>query len=135
MKVSAAFPSEFLRAVDLDGRNVTVVIDRVEMREVGDDHKPVLFFKGKEKGVVLNKTNSATVAAQFGDEMDDWSGAEIVLYPTSVQFQNKMVEAIRIKIPPRKPARTAAGSVVVNDKPVSRSETNPPPIDEDDIPF
>jgi len=35
--------------------------DRVG-RHVGDDHdKPVLYFKGKEKGLIVNKTNANNI--------------------------------------------------------------------------
>lgn len=140
MRMSAAFPSEFLKAADLNGRQVPVVADRVEMQKVGDDNKPVLYFAGKEKGLVLNKTNANMIATVYGDEMDDWQGAELVLYETKVQFQNQMVDAIRVKIPPRKPVRQAVPArSTINDKPVvtqQYSEINPPPIDvDDDIPF
>ena len=65
MLVSQAFPSEYLKAADLKGRNVRVVIERVEMRDIGDDHKPVVFFQGHDKGCVLNKTNSNNIAEEL----------------------------------------------------------------------
>lgn len=99
MRISAAFPSEYLKAADLDGRSVLCVIDRVEMRDVGDDHKPVLFFQGKTKGVVLNKTNSTNIAIAYGDESDDWTGKEVVLFEAMVDFQGRSVAAIRIRMP------------------------------------
>ena len=58
MDINAAFPGEFLKAADLQGRQAAVVIDRVEMQKVGDDHKPVAYFQGKDRGLVLNKTNA-----------------------------------------------------------------------------
>jgi hypothetical protein len=125
MKISAAFPSEYLKAADLQGRQVKVVIDRVEMRDVGDDHKPVLFFQGKDRGVVLNKTNSAVLEDAFGDETDHWHGQKITLYPTKVDFQGKRVDAIRLMADPVPPP--------VQQQPRPQSE-NPAPID-DDIPF
>ena len=48
---------------------------------------------------MLNKTNGAYLAAAISDETDDWPGHEIVLYPTKVNFQGKMVDAIRIEMP------------------------------------
>jgi hypothetical protein len=39
MKMSNAFPSKYIRAVDLDGRSHLMTIDRVEMEVVGDDEK------------------------------------------------------------------------------------------------
>lgn len=106
MRVSEAFPSDFLKAADLQGNNAKVTMQRVEMKEIGDDRKPVLYFKGKEKGLVLNKTNSNNIANLYGDEMDDWTGKEIVLFPAMVDFQGKTVEAIRVRGPnAQKPSR------------------------------
>lgn len=99
MKVSQAFPSDFLKAADLDGENLRVVMTRVEMKDIGDDHKPVVYFKGQEKGLVLNKTNANNIAAEYGDDMDDWTGQEIILFTAWVDFQGKSVEAIRVRAP------------------------------------
>lgn len=99
MLVSQAFPSEYLRAVDLKDHNVLVVISNVEMRDIGDDHKPVLFFQGKEKGLVCNKTNANNIANVYGDDTDGWLGKEIVLYPTMVDYQGRSVSAIRVRAP------------------------------------
>lgn len=99
MLISQAFPSEYLRAADLQGRNIRVTISHVEMRDVGDDNKPVLFFQGKEKGVVMNKTNSNNIAAAYGDDTDGWGGKEVVLYEAMVDFQGRSVAAIRIRPP------------------------------------
>lgn len=111
MRISTAFPSNYIKAADLQGQNVTVVIDRVAVEEVGDGHKPVLYFQGHEKGMVLNKTNSNNIAQAYGDETDDWIGAEVVMFPAMVDFQGKSVEAIRIRIPPRRPANGGMAGV------------------------
>lgn len=106
MLISEAFPSEFLKAADLHDRQVSVVMDHVEIRDVGDATKPVLFFRGKSKGLVLNKVNSNNIALVYGDETDDWAGQELLIYPTMVDFQGRSVPAIRVKAPkvrPRQP--------------------------------
>jgi hypothetical protein len=107
MRISRAFPSEYLRSTDPQGRRVPVKISRLEMRDVGEEAKPVLYFEGKDKGLILNKTNSNTIAAVFGDETDDWQGAEIILYETMVEFQGRRVSAIRCDVPPRRPQKPA----------------------------
>jgi hypothetical protein len=104
MKVSEAFPSQYLKAADLNGRNVTLTIKNVDLETIGDDRKPVAYFEGKEKGLVLNKTNANTIAFAYGDDMDEWRGGEIIIFPTTTDFQGRTVDAIRVKIPPRKPA-------------------------------
>ena len=103
MRVSQAFPSNYLKAADLQGRNVPVTMNRVEMEDIGGDHKPVLYFNGKDKGVVLNKTNANNIAQLYGDDTDNWIGQDVVLFSAWVDFQGKSVEAIRIRGPQRQP--------------------------------
>ena len=86
MKVGAMFPSNYIRAADLQDRQITVTIDRVMMEDIGSDHKPVVYFQGKEKGLVLNKTNTTAIAHGYGDDTDDWTGAEIIIYPSTTDF-------------------------------------------------
>jgi hypothetical protein len=108
MRISAAFPSDYLKATDLDGRNVKVAMSHVEMKDIGGDHKPILFFVGKEKGLVLNKTNANNIALAYGDDTDDWNGKEIVLFEAMVDFQGKTVPSIRVRAPTAKDRTTAA---------------------------
>lgn len=98
-KMSEAFPSKYLRAADLHGRSVRVVIQRIEMESVaqGEPAKPVLYFQGKEKGVVLNKTNAINLSSVFGDDSDSWIGATVELFSMKVQFQGNLVDAIRMR--------------------------------------
>lgn len=101
--VSDAFPSTYLKAGDLQGRTIMVKIDRAEYEELNGDRKLALYFIGKAKPMILNKTNANTIAAAYGQNTDDWHQAEVVLFMAMVDFQGKSVEALRIKIPPRKP--------------------------------
>jgi hypothetical protein len=101
MRVSDAFPSNYLKASDLQGRNVTVKIDRTEFEKIGDDRKLILYFVGKEKGMVLNKTNANNIAYIYGDDTDLWHGNEITLFEAMVDFQGKTVPAIRVRAPQR----------------------------------
>jgi hypothetical protein len=103
MRISGAFPSEYLKPAGLQGQKVLLKMSRVEMRDMGDEVKPVLFFEGKEKGLVLNKTNANTISAAYGDETDNWVGKEIVLYETPVEYQGQRRPGIRCFVPPRKP--------------------------------
>jgi arabinogalactan endo-1,4-beta-galactosidase len=131
MRISTAFPSEYLKAADLQGHNIRVIIDRIEMRDVGDDHKPVLFFQNKEKGVVLNKTNANNIAIAYGDDTDEWTGKEVILFEAMVDFQGRSVAAIRIR-PPAAKDRAKLALKVAN-APVPQNE-NPADLDTE-IPF
>lgn len=97
MKIGEAFPGQYLKAQDLGTARARVVIDRVSVEEVGDGHKPVLYFRGKDKGLVLNKTNAGMIEEITGsDETDNWTGKTVVLYQTKTDYQGKRVPCIRI---------------------------------------
>ncbi len=102
MKISGAFPSKYLKAADLGNRSVTVTIEKVVMENVGqegqgEEYKPVLYFQGKSKGMVLNKTNAEAIAYVHGDETDAWLGKPVELLTMMVPFQGRMVPGLRIK--------------------------------------
>lgn len=108
MKISEEFPSKYLKASDLQNRDVKVIMANVEREKLGDDMKLVLYFKGKEKGVVLNKTNSNTIVDAYGDDTDEWYDQELILFSVMVDFQGKVGPAIRCRVPTardRKPAK------------------------------
>ena len=110
MNVAEMHPSKFLTAADLKGQSHKVTIDRLEHCEVGQEKqlKWVLFFVSKDKGLVMNVTNTNFVAVAHGQETDDWHGKEIILYPTKVAFGNKAVDAIRVKVEAETPPIAAA---------------------------
>ena len=132
MNVNTIFPSNYLKAADLKGSQVRVTIDKVDLEILGQgaqaQQRPVIYFLGKDKGLVANKTNMSAIATVYGDETDDWHGAEIVLFETMVDFQGKTTPAIRVKIPPRKPA----AAVVRATTPVMEVHQD---IDDSEIPF
>jgi hypothetical protein len=127
--INDAFPSNYLKASDLGGGQPIVTIDRVEFEAVGREKemKPIVYFVGKDKGIVLNKTNARNIANLVGSsETDEWSGFRIKLFATNVEFQGETVEAIRIKAAPPngagKPAPVAPPPVAAD-------------IDDSDITF
>lgn len=99
MKISEEFPSKYLKAADLQNRDVKVIMANVEKEKLGDDMKLVLYFKGKDKGLVLNKTNSNTIVDAYGDDTDDWYDNELILFSVMTDFQGKIGPAIRCRAP------------------------------------
>jgi len=136
MDINNAFPSKWLRSSDLMGREVRVTIERVEMETLGEDKRPIAYFRNKQKGLVLNKTNANTIADMYGFNTDHWIGKEIVIYPTRVDFKGERVDAIRVQF--NQPALPKTSQ-----KAVQHSETDPPPTNQipahadmnDEIPF
>ena len=128
MNVNDTFPSNYLKAADLQNREISVTISHVEMQTIGTDHKPILFFMGKQKGVVLNKTNAMNIASAYGPEMDLWQGKPVILFSVWTDFQGKSVQAIRIR-PAGNPAQNMQAPM---QKPAPRQAD--PDLDED-VPF
>lgn len=124
MKSNEIFPGKYLRAADLGNNEPVVTIRGVEMEKIGNDRKPIVYFEGKERGVVLNKTNFTSIVTITGEEdSDNWKGYRIKLIVAKVEFQGARVPAIRIEAPPKNGSRPAPP---------------PPPVDppsDDDIPF
>lgn len=132
MKISEEFPSKYLKAADLQNRDVKVVMSHVEKEKLGDDMKLVLYFKGKEKGLVLNKTNSNTIADAYGDDTDDWQTNELILISVMTEFQGKIAPAIRCRVPT---ARDRAGPPRRTDDPISSGPAPQRRDLDDEIPF
>ena len=104
MKVSELFPSKYLCPADLQGHAIRVTIsavERVKMKDPQtkqDNLKAVLHFEGKQKGLVLNKTNAFAIADILGDdETDNWVGGQITLYTTQITIGGKKKDCIRIR--------------------------------------
>ena len=111
MNINSAFPSNYLKASDLGESQPIVTIDRVEIEPVGRDKemKPVVYFQGKTKGIVLNKTNAKKIAELASSpNTEDWRGVQIKLYATEVEFGGEHVEAIRVKAATNGAARRPA---------------------------
>ena len=81
----AGSESDWLKAADIKGKNVKVVIE-----SVGEIHfdakdgqaaqdKATIQFVGKDKGMVLNGTNTTTLIEAYGSNSDNWVGKEIGL--------------------------------------------------------
>lgn len=93
-----ATESKWLKAADLKGHKVRLTIDHAEVVEFKDNTKKLgVFFAGKEKGLVLNKTNAQLIGEQHGPDVGDWKGKVINIYPTTTDFGGERVECIRVE--------------------------------------
>lgn len=102
MDIDQIYPSgEYLKAEDLQGRDVTVTIDSARMvtfdKDGQDQRKIALAFRGTDRELLLNVTNARMIADMHGRDTDGWLGRPITLYPTRVPFGGKNVDAIRIR--------------------------------------
>ena len=85
--VSELYPSRWVKAADLNGKAVTVKVTDVMVEPVhtpGGETKTaaVLTFEGKQKRLILNKTQCRAMVAITGSEkFGDWVGAIVQLAP------------------------------------------------------
>lgn len=107
---------DWLFAFDLQGKDVTLTIDKVEAGQVTGtggkkSKKPVVHFREgqNKKPLALAVTNCKAIATLYGNETEDWVGKRITLYPTTTTFGGEVVECIRVRPvkPPDKGARPA----------------------------
>lgn len=97
MNINEAFPSNYLKATDLQGREVSVIISNVTMEKLGNDTRMILYFQGKQKGMVCNKTNAFNISMMYGEDTDGWIGKSVTLFSAWVAYQDKTVQGLRIK--------------------------------------
>lgn len=120
----------FLKTEDLQGKTVKVQIESVALEEVkgedGTQNKLVMHFVGKDKALVLNRTNCEALAELSGsDDYAAWAGGHVVLYPTTTRFGNKIVPCLRIR------GVGAPAAAAPPPPPVTPVE----PLTDDEIPF
>jgi len=97
MELGNVFGGDSLKAADLQGQEITVVIDKIDMKKFDNGNKLIITFQGKKKCLVCNKTNANRIAFAYGTNTDNWIGREITLYTDIVDFQGQMREAIRVR--------------------------------------
>jgi len=95
--------SDYLKATDIPaGREAKVIIAAcamVQMDNNGEKQtKLALSFHGKEKKLLLNKTNAGTISHVHGPDTDNWIEKEIIMFSTQVDFAGQMVDAIRLRV-------------------------------------
>lgn len=143
MNVQDMFSSKYLKAEDLRGMMINLTISHVEVEDTGSadrpNHRPVVYFMGKKKGLPLNKTNATTIIQAYGPETDNWQGCEITLFDMLVDYQGKPTKGIRIRIPSRPVAPPAQQPVAAQPSPTGSGVAMATPATgaaiEDEIPF
>ncbi len=92
--------SNFLKAEDLKGLKIRCIISATECDDFFKEGKEniALTFQGKEKKLLLNKTNANAIASSYGDEETEWVDKEILMFPSTTEYNGKTVPCIRVMI-------------------------------------
>lgn len=146
--IDSYYPSKYLKSADLGGKVARAIIDRLEVEDVGDgERKPILFFVGKERGLVLNRVNADTLGTAFGPETDEWGGKEIEIFvDPNVYMSGKRVGGLRVRVPQKtrlvnNPQPQSQRTVPRQPEPAPESQDgwdgrpSDDPLDGDSVPF
>jgi hypothetical protein len=106
MHYAKMFDNQYVGAWDLtddEDRPVdkTVTIEKVEKQKIksqrGEETKPVLYFAGTPKGMIVNKTNARTIAGMYGNNVNDWIGKRVTLYQAMTSTPDGEKPCIRVR--------------------------------------
>jgi len=117
MNTKDMFTSNYLKPHDLRGGTPTVIMNAIEAVKMGDDTKFVLSFQGKEKGLILNKTNCSMIEKLYGEDTDGWMNKPIMLITDWTQNPSgQQVECIRVRPPAQQQAQPATQPHTIPDE-------------------
>ena len=106
MDINNSFASTYIKASDLQGQTVKVQIKSVVMEVIDKEtstEKAVMYFVGKEKGVVVNFTKANVLKPVFGSETDNWIGQTITLVAGTTTYKGEIKPCINFGIVPMAP--------------------------------
>ncbi len=124
-------PTKYICFEDLRGQDVTVTVRAFTAEKMFANGKqqtrPVLYFEGKAKGMVVNATINDTLTALYGPELEGWVGKRITIYPTTDDRggQERMVVRVRPTVPPAKAAPKPADEIPATTTTPSKEEPQP----------
>jgi hypothetical protein len=104
------FPSKYLKAPDLQGASPVVTIARVMVEPAGRtrEPKPVVYFVGKTKGLLLNKTNALALEQIAGSpQTEQWIGVKVKLVAATATFGGESFAVVRVQAAPMKLERVS----------------------------
>lgn len=99
----ALYDSTYLRAWDLPpNQDIVLTIERVNGEEIQGKEKdkyrrPVVFFRGKKKGLVLNKGMGKAIRGMYGRVVRGWVGKQIAIFTTQERAFGEVHDVIRIR--------------------------------------
>lgn len=93
--------SDNIKAEDIGNNMWTMTIKSADVKSFdnGAERKIVLTFHEWDKQLPLNVTNARAIADMHGHNSNGWIGKQIMLFSMPVKFQDRMVNAVRIRAP------------------------------------
>ena len=103
------YDKDFIGAWDIKDADMVITITKVIGGQlVGQggkkSKKPVIYFRGSEKGFAVNATNGKAIATMYGTHIENWVGKKIALYKSMTRNPNGDGEVECVRVRPQIPA-------------------------------
>jgi len=107
----------YLKGEHLGGKKPVVTIEEIviETTHAGgqEEEKPVAYFVGKSKGLILSPTNQRALRAMFGDDVAACKGKTVMLEVLPLRVAGRDTLPIRIMPAPQNaPAKPAPAGIL-----------------------
>ena len=112
MDISSFLGGNFLTHLDLPAQTQIWHIKDVKQGLVGTDQKVCVWFHQHAKPLGLNKVNLKVIAEAFGVQAAAWVGRSIEVFKTQCDYQGRLVDCIRLRVPPQAPPPSQVPAVV-----------------------
>jgi hypothetical protein len=109
-RVSEIFGGAYLKADHLNGQPRVVMIDGYDTETIYGKEEYVAYLADEKRGLRLSQTLAHDIAGALGlDEMKDWSGHRVELYPEQRTITDRETQAEKqiTMIRARKPGGSA----------------------------
>jgi hypothetical protein len=84
-----------------NGQDLTVTISYVQREHItvegGKKEECSVAYLVEQKPMILNVTNSKTIAKLYGPYVEDWAGKQVTLYASTTKMGGETVECLRIR--------------------------------------
>jgi hypothetical protein len=102
MQFSLLYPSKYVKAEDLGGKEITKTIKAVRLEELeGVDGqkktKVIVYFSDSAKMWVMPRTCGEALRVMFGKDTDQWVGKRVTLFSKKVDSFGEEVDAVRVR--------------------------------------
>ena len=126
MNIDEIYAGKYLKAASLTHWPMLCTIQATEIVTYDDGKRSIGLHLGEfpDKVLGLNKTNVERIRLQLGDDWEHaWLGKQLTLILENVEFQGKIIPAIRIQMP----QPVAQPQPVAPPQPVAQLQPNPAP--------
>ncbi|HTD89375.1 MAG TPA: hypothetical protein VK663_01840 [Burkholderiales bacterium] len=121
MDYRTMYDRDYIGHFDLpEGKDMVLTIKNVvagELTAVGGrkSKKPIVHFVGNVKPLICNKTNAKTIAALYGNAVEQWKGKRVTLCVSTTRDPSGGGEVECIRIRPKAPAAGKEAAPVQDD--------------------